>query len=258
MRSEKEIKEWLKEYEAPPLSSGEMEELIKKINGPAAYYYRMTLLKFIKSQFVFIRKRTWLCQFIAVILCCLYVGFYIRQKITAFDIYPFLTAIAPVLMIIGMDEISRVYNGSLCELQQTTKYPLKVILLVRMSFMVSVDILLLFVCGIYLKNLCQREIVSTMLYILVPFEVSCIGILIIMRYVSGNILNYICFVYCLIIGGIPFLYNIYSQTAAFDENNIFIWKIACLAGIVIMGIEFNNLVRQWRLKGVLIHNEIGT
>lgn len=257
MRREREIKDWLKGYEPPPLSGTEMDELIKKTNHPTTNRYRMTLLKFIKSQFVFIRKRTWLCQFIAVILCCLYIGFYIRQEIPAFDIYPFLTAIAPVLMIIGMDEISRIYDGGLCELQQTTKYPLKVILLVRMSFMASVDILLLLVCGIYLKNLCQMETISTMLYILVPFEVSCIGILVIMRHVSGKMLNYICFVYCFIIGGIPFLYNLYSQTAAFDENNIFFWKIACLLGIAIIGIEFNNLVKQWRVKGVLIQNELG-
>lgn len=256
MQSEKEVKEWLKGYESPPLSGGEMDELIKKINSPVANFYRMPLLKFIKSQFVFIRKRTWLCQFIVGIIGCLFIGFYSKQQIRMYDVYPFLTAIAPVLMITGMDEISRIYDGSLCELQQTTKYPLKVILLVRMSIMASVDILLLFIIGIYLKTLYQREIVSTMLYILVPFEVSCIGILIIMRHLRGNMLNYVCLVYCSIVGGIPFLYDLCSRTAAFDENNILLWKIACLVGIVLIGIALKGLLKRCE-RGVLIQNELG-
>ena len=212
MWKDKKIKTWLRKYEVPPLKEDEINIFLKRFNFENNKKYRTTFKEFLYSQIQFIRKKTWVIQFVVVVLWVYLTRNNINGTDKMFNIYPFLSSLAPLLVITGVDEMARIYDGSLCEIEMTTRYPLKVVLLTRMAIMVTADTAVMIIAGRYIQNFTERDLISVMLYILVPFQMACIGMLEIMKYVKALYLDYACVGYCFILAAFPYIYNLYSES----------------------------------------------
>mgnify|MGYP006975071737 CR=1 FL=1 len=76
---------------------------------------------------------------------------------------------------------TRIYENSFYELRINNSFPLKTILLTRMAIMGITDLLGLTAMGILIKQYVKMNFINTLIYIMVPFLISCVGMLIIMR-----------------------------------------------------------------------------
>ena len=151
MWKDKKIKTWLRKYEVPPLKEDEINIFLKRFNFENNKKYRTTFKEFLYSQIQFIRKKTWVIQFVVVVLWVYLTRNNINGTDKMFNIYPFLSSLAPLLVITGVDEMARIYDGSLCEIEMTTRYPLKVVLLTRMAIMVTADTAVMIIAGRHLQ-----------------------------------------------------------------------------------------------------------
>ncbi|MDB8679194.1 hypothetical protein PNW85_05885 [[Ruminococcus] gnavus] len=249
MWKDKKIKTWLRKYEVPPLKEDEINIFLKRFNFENNKKYRTTFKEFLYSQIQFIRKKTWVIQFVVVVLWVYLTRNNINGTDKMFNIYPFLSSLAPLLVITGVDEMARIYDGSLCEIEMTTRYPLKVVLLTRMAIMVTADTAVMIIAGRYIQNFTERDLISVMLYILVPFQMACIGMLEIMKYVKGLYLDYACVGYCFILAAFPYIYNLYSESI-YHAKYIKYWSFIWIIGIVIIWFQIYGLKVRWEEKEI--------
>lgn len=107
MWKDKKIKTWLRKYEVPPLKEDEINIFLKRFNFENNKKYRTTFKEFLYSQIQFIRKKTWVIQFVVVVLWVYLTRNNINGTDKMFNIYPFLSSLAPLLVITGVDEMAR-------------------------------------------------------------------------------------------------------------------------------------------------------
>ena len=229
---EKKVKKWLNLYQAPPLNEKQVDNFIEKFEKSSFLVKRISYIEFARLQFCSIRKRTWIIQGIALVCWWLLYSMKQIQSDSMFDLYPYLSIMAPIICCIGVDELSRIYENHFYELELTTRFPLKTILLTRMAIMGITDLLGLTAMGILIKQYVKMNVINTLIYIMVPFLISCVGMLIIMRWVKGEYLNYFFFGYAAILGAVPFTSEIVARSI-YEQRFLIYWEFA---GVITLGV----------------------
>ena len=226
---ENQVIEWLQSDKEAVLLPEEKEGRIKKI---MAYYkperLRRRNLGFLWDQLGFIKKRTWCLQLLLFALIAgnfctaeLHGGSFYGEK----GIFQGAALLSPLLIIISIGEIARIYNKSMLEIEYATRYSLEKVIMTRLSILGAADCLLLFLLVLFIKSNFAVSGIRLLLYGFVPFLWMSVCCLKSMEYLNGSRWMYFCLglaalsILFLGSGRLPFL-------ALFEERFRVIWEAA--------------------------------
>lgn len=247
-KKEREIKDMLNNYDVPKHDKDAPMRVIEFIhkNSLSIPKFRTSNKQFILSQIGFIRKRTWIFQIIILGLLCL--GFYKigTQPPLNFRTFFSISILAPLLLIINIDEISRVYNKSMLEIEFSTKNSLKKLLVTRMIILGITDCVALIIMMIFTGNLINISILRVIMYTLVPFNIVCIGCMKLMKYFKGKELNYACVIYSVLLMAILLLGRI-NDLGIYAQDFISSWILMYVITTVIFAFEMKKM---WNRLGL--------
>lgn len=167
---------------------------------------RGTLWDFVKDQVSFMNR--------FVIVAQLVWGILFVMAFHGTEIYRFtngelclLSMAPPLLLLLVVEEIARVYNKSMLEIECATKFSIRKLILVRMLFVSVGNLFVLFIALVtvfpYLQESLRLGFSSLLLYGLTPLVLMTWMILLQMEKRSGEQLLYgtgVCYVILLIIG----------------------------------------------------------
>ncbi|MPQ30595.1 hypothetical protein E4V42_04005 [Clostridium estertheticum] len=256
-KKEREIKDMLNNYDVPSHDNDAPMRVIEFIheNSLSIPKFRASNKQFILSQIGFIRKRIWIFQIIILGLLCL--GFYnIRaQDSLNFRTFSLISILAPLLLIVNVDEISRVYNKSMLEIEFSTKNSLKKVLVTKMLVLGITDCIALIIMMIFEGNLMNISILRVIMYTLVPFNLVCIGCMKLMKYFNGNELNYACVTYSTLLITILLLGRL-NDLGIYAQDFILSWIIMYAITTVIFALEMKTMWNRLGLFDEVIKEEI--
>lgn len=184
-----------------------------------------TLFFFI--QFGFIRKKVWLIQFVIILIC----GFKLISFLNEIEAIAMLSAVAPLIVLAGIFELSRSYVHKMVEIELSTRYSFKQLMLTRIAILGLVDIfcitIILLMSGIYLS----LKMYTIILYICVPFLITCFGCLWILNHTNHRECNYFCFSFGLFVS---FAIGIitYQYPQVYELSAVWCWIIMFIIALI--------------------------
>lgn len=188
---DKKLKRELNRIQIPPYREAALSDTIakaKKIRFQPAKY-RMTDWQFFRDQIRFIQKKTWIMKlaFTMAALFLLGTGSGSPQN----WVWPLIAVFGPLLCLINANEIYGAFCPGLLELQMTTHYTAKKIVLVRLAFFGLCDLLLLTAVSFWSMGGYGNGFWQALLYGTVPYNLMCVGCMLIFRYChEENAQNY--------------------------------------------------------------------
>lgn len=241
-KKEREIKDMLNNYYVPDHDKAAPIRAIEFIheNSLSIPQFRTSNKQFILSQIGFIRKRTWIFQIIILGLLCF--GFYnigIPNSLN-FKTFSLMSILAPLLLIINVDEISRVYNKSMLEIEFSTKNSLKKVLVTRMLILGITDCIALIIMMIFAGNLINISILRVIMYTLVPFNLVCIGSMKLMKHFKGKELNYACVTYSVLLMAVLLLGRL-DDLGIYGQEFISSWILIYVITTIIFAFEMKKM-----------------
>ncbi len=154
-----------------------------------------------------------------------------------------LSMAPPILLLLTVEEIAKIYNKSMIEIEYATKYSIRRLVLVRLLLLSLVNGVLL-LCGlVFVKRQIQLELIEILVYGLTPLTIMTLMSLKLMEKWKGEQLKYMSITlyailsFIVLLGGNEYI-NIYTQEA------FCLWVITLLFGIAATIYQANRLVRH--------------
>ncbi|EKS4343800.1 hypothetical protein [Clostridium sporogenes] len=241
-KKEEEIRNMLDNYCVPSYDEDAPMKAIEFIhkNYSSIPKFRTSNKQFILSQIGFIRKRTWIFQILILALICS--AFYNigTENSLSFETFSLISILSPLLLIINVEEISRVYYKSMLEIEFSTKNSLKKVLATRMLILGITDFIVLIIMMIFAGKLMNIGALRVIMYTFVPFNLVCIGCMQLMKYFKGRELNYACTTYSVLLMLI-FLLEKINDLGIYAQNFISSWILIYVITTVIFAFQIRKL-----------------
>lgn len=220
-RKEQAVAELLGE-EAPEFTGG----------GMGAFFF---------SQFRFIRKRIWLIQAAFIVFLLAAAGGDTGKN--AEQSYVLLAVAAPVLLLLSVEEVSRIYHGSMLEIEYTTRYSLQKAVILRLLLLGTADLFFMLAFMLLFQRHMELSALRLVLYGFTPFFTMCFGCLLFMRKYSGGSLQIASLVWAavhvlLAQAGSWAVFSIY------EEGKLYLWMLLLLAVTAASAAELHKLSRR--------------
>lgn len=179
----KELKQYITySFDAPkPLHK---DEFIRTLNYPKTRWY-----DFITSQISFIRKRIW---FISIILFVTAYLLVIQLPLEQLELLWIVSAFLPFLAMMTVSETIRSSVFGLAELEMTTRYSLRSVLLARIGILGAGNLVLLLLVIPLLAGKIELGFVKTGVYLLVPYLLASFLSYSLVNRIRSNDLTYYC------------------------------------------------------------------
>lgn len=199
----------------------------------------LSFWKFLFSQFGFIRKRVWISQFFIILACAMALHYLPEESKTI----AIISAAAPLIVLTNVFELSRSYAHGMVEIELSTKYSFKQLMISRLFVLGMVDILCLTILLGFSDAQLSNQTYATILYAFVPFLITCFCCLLILNRIKRKECNYYCaavgLFITLAIGIITVQYpQIYELTA------IWAWTILFVAALSGIAFEIHKMLKN--------------
>ena len=236
---QKEIQKRLRQYAAktadclPDKRRERMEALLKREEPVRT---RGNLWDFICEQVGYLLRHCLFWQIIwFVLFCCL-------MKLGP-DILVMISVLPPLLVLLTVEEITKVYQRSMMEIEYATRYSLQNVVVVRMLVLCAVHFLILFLGIAGLHASLDSGMGCLLIYGFTPMVLSASVLTGLMRYLQGQRLRiagmavYVMLVLAVIAGKS-------SKNGMYEPDYIGIWCVVCAVGILFGICQFIRLNRQ--------------
>lgn len=131
-------------------------------------YPKATNLEFYLSQIRYIRKRFWCLSVLLLIGMTVFSLNFVQGE----EIVGVLSAVLPLLTLLGITEISKSMSYNMTELEMSCKYNLGKITLIRLSIIGVFHLAILLLSLLLFKNQSQYGLLRYSLYAVTPFLLS--------------------------------------------------------------------------------------
>lgn len=211
------------------------------LTGEAAMRKTCSFWEFLLAQLRFLNRMVFLGQalWLGLFLWAVWMG---EGVFWENGILCILSMAPPLLLLLSVDEMARVYNRSMLEIECTTKYSLKEVVLSRLLISGTTNGAIL-LAGILLAGSHSGvALLETLVYSLTPLVLMICLLLLLMKRWKGEQLKYVsvcCYVFLvlMILVGRSRPWNIYR------ENFLGIWLLLLLGGIVGCIRQLHSLLR---------------
>lgn len=179
-RQEMDLKRELECYQIP-LPDQKRKEQCQKQLQELKLPYQMTDGQFILGQLRFMKPRTWLGQLLVLVVFMVMLW----SKYVDYMQLSLLSVMTPLFLVFHIEELARVCNKSMLEIELATKHSLKKLILSRLCILGITDFVMM--CGwiLFLNSCLKESLFGILLYSLVPFNITVMGMLYLLKY-SGK------------------------------------------------------------------------
>ena len=169
-RFEREIKE---SFSVPnPIKK---EEFINKFPKP-----EMSLSKFVISQIPYVSKVTW------ALTILMFISVFLAPRILGVKVTWFISGLTPLMALLAVSESNRSQKYNMAQLEASTRFSLRSLLLARMLLLGIVSFVLIIVSVPLGTFYGSFRVFETSLYVITPFLLSASIGLYIVRSIKGN------------------------------------------------------------------------
>lgn len=170
-------------------------------------------------------------------------------QITRFGFEVLLSILPPLLVVLTADNISRIYNRSMLEIECTTKYSVIQIVMLRMSILTFSNYFVVFTGILIIHSGVNAQLTELLLYGFTPMILSEAILLELMRLIKGEELKTAGFVLYAVIAGASFVMKRQIWNVYFTEG-IRIWMLILVCGIVWTVVGFIRLGKDLSNYGI--------
>ncbi|MEW9094233.1 MAG: hypothetical protein AB2417_04035 [Clostridiaceae bacterium] len=189
----KKIEKLLNSYQPPDVSNEQMKNTIflaKQELNKKQSFLKASFIEVLREQIKYISPVIWIAQLIVLCLTSIllwYFGNDVKETISVFSI---LSISAPIVALIGIPEIAKSFTCNMWEIEQYCRYNLQKIMAIRMVIIGATDLISMSILFSISAFYYDGNILSLILYVLVPFNISSIIYLFIFNWVKGKTANY--------------------------------------------------------------------
>ena len=248
------MQECLRTYSVPSVSKETVELLIAagKSYMDSPDFNNNSLWKMLLSQLRYLPLSFWVIQTalaaMTIVLVCLLGSWQVPFH------YPLtiLSIMIPLLVLLGVREISKSNFYDMWEIEQSSRSPLVKIITCRMLIVGLAD--LFFVTGILigLSRYYQKPIIGMILYGIVPFNISCISYLFtIIKNEKGQISYHL--ITCMICLAAAFS-CVLKQQFLFEASMLWGWGVFYLLSVILLGKTVQKYLKHEKMIGELAWN----
>jgi hypothetical protein len=209
-------------FEAP--SPQKKYEFIQSLNYP-----KTRRKDFLLSQFGYIHRKVWIAS-----LCLFIIAMIFETQIQTGDIRLLwvISALIPFFVMTSITEIARSTVFGMEELEMSTKYNLKNILLTRMGILGAGNMLMLLAVLPLLAEKVNIGIINTGVYLMVPYLLTCILSCMVLNRIGNKEIPVGCAGAAAFVSFLGFVLNS-VQSAIYQERYFIIW-VATLVVLIIL------------------------
>ncbi len=247
------LKKWLDCCQIPPADEKKKEEARCLLQRKMTWRW-MTDAEFIWGQVGFIKPHTWFGELFVLFVLLSMVVYGFRSDYTGYRFYVLLSAVTPLLLVCHIEELARVCYKSTLEIEMAAKYSLKKLLLSRLFILGIVDLCMLGAFVGFLNWKLQVSILPVLLYCLVPFEITVIGLLYLLKFAARGFYNYQAFAYTVFVC-VCFVVLSRYQPGIYSIDSRGYWVAAVLAAFGVFVWVARDIWKRFdRLDGLLFEN----
>ena len=201
-----------------------------------------TLKDFICSQISFLDRTVALWQ-IAWMICFFFILkrgglFYIKNEMLCL-----VSMAPPLLLILTIEQITKVYQRSMLEIEYAAKYSLRKVVLVRLMILSGANVIVLLIGAVVAKNQIQLAFIDVILYGLTPLIWMACVLLIMMRKWMGEQLVYAA-IGCYVVLGVTLLVGGMRRFAIYEQENKGMWVLVFAVGIMELIYQIRKLEKH--------------
>ena len=224
---ERNLKYQLKEYfEAPEPES--KKEFIRKLERQP-----MSMGTMIRIQICYISKYVWVLSAV-LFMAAVFLNRYVEEKYIG-SVY----AMIPLLVMLAVTESMRSYRFGMYELETSSRFSLKAVILTRMLILGIGNLAIILVVAL----VGRQNVFSQIIYMLVPYMITAAGGLMIARRMADKEGTFICMAFSMFVAvltaALPWQFDtIYSQ------DYIGMWIIAGILCTLLIVREVKRTIRM--------------
>ena len=233
-----------KDIEPPPNING-MNDTIMKVRQIVNEVddSELTFFKFYFEQFEFIRKKVWIIQFVILLIC----GFKLYNSTNMIQTIAWISAATPIIFLAGFTELSRTYTYKTMEIEMSTQFSFKQVMMSRISILGLVDILCITILCLLAGAYTDINPYIVFIYICIPFMVTCFGCIWLLNRVKGRECNYFCFTLgAFVMGTVAILTNRFPTI--YISSSFWIWCILLFISVIGVCLEIYKLLDSCNKK----------
>lgn len=206
---------------------------------------RGTLWDFVLEQVGYLGRYCLLWQLLWLALFCWLMEQNILPlgKKSGSEIFVLLSLLPPVLVLLTVGEITKVYQRSMLEIEQVTKYSLEKVVVIRMLILCIFHSLILFFAILYLRGRSGSHLEKLFIYGFTPMILMTGILLWLMKEFQGEQLK----AWALSLYGVILAFALLENTRHFDLYNPSYFNLWCLlfwAGITFLICQFTALRKK--------------
>lgn len=245
-RSNRKIRNYLQQYPVPLYDTKKMQQTIRL----ARQVYRNRLLskrigfgEFIRMQMHFIGRWVWLTQ------AALVLGFFILITGCHFGqtglqhMLLFFSVASPIIAFVGFPELLKSYSHDMEEIESCTRFSMRKLMGARILILGLTDLFCLTVILAVSTAHDGALVLRMILYLFVPFNLTCCGCLTVLGHVKSRQGGYYCGAICalciVVFGSLSFIKR-YYETAATGA-----WVVMFIITLVYITVEVMQTFRSF-------------
>jgi hypothetical protein len=199
--NDRKIRKDLLQFSAPAYDRDKMQETVrlsKKVYNERLLSKQVGFWEFIVMQMRFIGRWVWLLQ-AALLLVFLYLlSRYRFEKIDMQPVFLLFSSIAPLVAFIGFPEILKSYAHNMEEIETCTRFSMRKLMGARMLILGLTDLCSLTIMLAVSTAGNASLIVRMILYLFVPFNLTCCACMTVLDHVRNRYAGYYCGAACVI------------------------------------------------------------
>lgn len=194
---------------------------------------RIDITRLVIMQARYISKWVWISS---VLLCGMTyaITFFMEEKYVSAII-----ALIPFLVMFSVTESMRSYRYKMEELELSTRFSLKSIVMARMLMLGIGNLLVLVIVTVLLENRVELH----MLHVLTPYFLTAGGGLYIVRKISGNESVFFCFLLAMVVSALR-VWLPWRFSAILLPQFVPIWALVCILAMLITARESYRTIRM--------------
>jgi hypothetical protein len=227
----------------PEARDDRLEQLIDMAKLKMNHYESVdpspSFLSFYLSQFSLIRKQVWILQFIiAIVFAIMFAG---KQELS--NVVGGMTTLIPLLFTTWTRELSRSFLYESAEVELSTRFTLRQVILSRMTIIGLIDLLIITITGAVASRVLLIEMTHVFIYLFVPFLFTAFGCLFFLNHMPAKGGESCCIGWS---GGMMLIafYLSHWETRIYDQTLIFGWYIAFFTALVLVIVECIVLLKN--------------
>lgn len=249
MKKDRSLQEWLQLYDTASMPENRMKELISigEEYMDSAKFNKHSMKNILLSQIRYLPIFFWIVQMVLVTAAATLVCLFGYWKVPLHYPLTVLAVIIPLLVLLGVREISKSNTYDMWEIEQSSQCQLVKIVACRMLIIGLVD--LFFITGILAVMSCyyQQSMIEIILYGMVPFNISCACYLFTIMENRKEEISYHLLV-CMICLAVVFSILL-KQEILFEASMLWGWAAFYFVSVILLGRTVRNYLEHEKMIG---------